>query len=390
MTYSTIKNSNDGFDGFHLKGLFQDSFDQAHTSIYDSEYAFYEKDIFSKIEKKFPTAKKNTTRIAINGNNDIVDDEVIYSIDNEHESILIAIKCYWKYNEFGIDEDDEETETEDISRLNARIICLTNFNDEVSRENFEKFFTKILSKDKKVKKEKRELNIICVSQMDGAYLKPVKTKKSEISIEDNYNDDFKEVSDHIVDQLNKQDNNGIVLLHSAPGCGKSFYMRYLTTVIKNKKLIYFPPDMTHRLADPEFMSLFFDHPNSVLFIEDAENALQKREGGSNQAVSNLLNNSDGLLADALRLQIVCTFNCPLSNVDPALLRPGRLIAEYKFDNLSKNKSSSLIKKIYSAESEHYLNYDGQPKSLAEIYNLHTKKYATEKNKQESIGFKRGY
>ena len=43
-------------------------------------------------------------------------------------------------------------------------------------------------------------------------------------------------------------------------------------------------------------------------------------------MSDLLNISDGLLADFLHVQVICTFNHPLSMVDSALLRKGRLIA----------------------------------------------------------------
>ncbi|CAF4653286.1 unnamed protein product, partial [Rotaria magnacalcarata] len=69
--------------------------------------------------------------------------------------------------------------------------------------------------------------------------------------------------------------------------------------------------------------------NSLLIIEDAEGSLSRLRT-SNQSVANLLNLSDGLLSDGIQVQILATFNSPLISLDAALLRPGRLVAQYCF------------------------------------------------------------
>jgi len=46
-----------------------------------------------------------------------------------------------------------------------------------------------------------------------------------------------------------------------------------------------------------------------------------RGSDNREQVSALLNLSDGMLADFLRLQIICTINCSAADIDPALLRP---------------------------------------------------------------------
>jgi hypothetical protein len=91
------------------------------------------------------------------------------------------------------------------------------------------------------------------------------------------------------------------------------------------------------MTKPGFLPFLMQHPNSVLIVEDAENIIRDREQDKflpNQAVANLLNLSDGLLGDAMHQQIICTFNCDVKGVDPALLREGRLVIEHKFDKLS--------------------------------------------------------
>ncbi len=286
------------------------------------------------------------------------------------------------------EEDGEEFRKKDYINPKAKfdmkieILC-----DDQSLKFAQKFVKKFTSREKYHPKKERELNVLCFEESSGVYLRSFKTLEHETSIEDNYNDNFKKVNDEIIERLNNKDDNGIVLLHSDPGCGKTSYIRYLTKKIKHKKLIYMPPDLTSKLSDPSFMNFFMDYPNSILFIEDAENCLLKREtsgGMSSQAVSNMLNNSDGLLGDALKLQIVCTFNCDINLIDPALMRPGRLIAEYKFEKLNKYKAIALAKKLYGDDP--VINTINSDTTLAEIYNLKNEKL-TSKQKPISIGFK---
>jgi hypothetical protein len=109
------------------------------------------------------------------------------------------------------------------------------------------------------------------------------------------------------------------------------------------------------------------HPNSILIIEDAENIIHDRHDvvkSSNQAVSNLLNMSDGLLGDAIHQQIICTFNCDIHNIESALVRDGRLVLEHKFDKLSVEKARRLYEKLGVNNKDEDIR---EPMSLAEIY-----------------------
>ena len=97
--------------------------------------------------------------------------------------------------------------------------------------------------------------------------------------------------------------------------------------------------------NPDFMDLLIDNPNSILIIEDAENIIMDRRISNDSSVSNLLNISDGLLADFLSVQLVCTFNHPVSMVDSALMRKGRLIAKYEFGKLGVAKAQKLSRHL---------------------------------------------
>ena len=105
-----------------------------------------------------------------------------------------------------------------------------------------------------------------------------------------------------------------------------------------------------------------NNPNSVLIIEDAENVIMDRKLSGNASVSNLLNVSDGLLADFLNVQLICTFNNSLTLVDNALLRKGRLIAKYEFRKLGVSKAQKLSNHL---GFEQIIN---RPMTIAEITN----------------------
>lgn len=212
----------------------------------------------------------------------------------------------------------------------------------------------------------------------GLYLKDFKVKKFEISLEDNYNDDFQNIHKLIVNRLNKKEDKGLVLLHGEPGTGKTTYIRYLTSLI-DKKMIYIAPEFAHRIASPSFLPFLIDNPNSILIIEDAENIIEARENSRNMSVSNLLNVADGLLSDCLNIQLICTFNTHISKVDKALLRKGRLIASYEFKALVVDKAQNLSDKIgFTSKINKAMN-------LAEIYNQNDLDFNTA-SKKETLGF----
>ena len=113
-------------------------------------------------------------------------------------------------------------------------------------------------------------------------------------------------------------------------------------------------------------------------IEDAENIVVDREKDGSSPVSALLNISDGLLSDCLNIQIVCSFNTPLSKVDSALLRKGRLIAKYEFTELEIKKAQQLSNKLGFTST---INSD---MTLTAIYNQEDKDFAP--NNKCPIGF----
>lgn len=188
--------------------------------------------------------------------------------------------------------------------------------------------------------------VVATDGRGGLGLKKEKIDDINLDLELNYGKDFLKVYDKIFKGL-KEQKAGLVLLYGPPGTGKTNLIRYLIKQLDNEKtIIYLPSFLMNDLANPEFIGFIRNQKDSILVLEDAEEVLTAREDNSNnQAVSNILNMTGGLLNDSLRIQIIATFNMEKKLIDKALLRPGRLICEHKFGSLKPEEATSLSKKL---------------------------------------------
>jgi hypothetical protein len=164
------------------------------------------------------------------------------------------------------------------------------------------------------------------------------------SIEKCYNDDFVPIHQKIIKLLNKNES-GLYLFHGDPGTGKTTYIKHLSSLIK-RDIIYVPTSFTEYLADPSFLPALLHKKHSVLVIEDAEKALLARDpSDTSSVVSTILNITDGIMANVFNISIIATYNSPRQSIDKALLRKGRLKAEYHFEKLHKDKAQKIAKEI---------------------------------------------
>lgn len=228
------------------------------------------------------------------------------------------------------------------------------------------------------RREPLEINLV-VRNNNRLELKGMEIKKTKLNLDLFYGEEFRETDELIRKRLNKKRDKGIVLLHGLPGSGKTTYLRYLIGKIK-KRVLFLSPSVAEDLMSPHFIELLTSNPDTVVIIEDAENVIMDRKHSPRSAVSNLLNISDGLLADFLNVQLICTFNNSLALIDNALLRKGRLIAKYEFGKLSIAQSQRL--------SDHLGFHTAitKPMTVAEIAGQHEKEQ--KESKTEVIGFRR--
>ena len=194
---------------------------------------------------------------------------------------------------------------------------------------------------------------------------------------DLYNEGFEKVHKNIVESI-KNDKNGLYFLYGKAGTGKTTYIRHLIKECgtNKRKFIYVPTKLFEDFTDPGVLPFLLENKGCIYIIEDCESLVTVDDGIRNESIADLLNMTDGLLADALNIKIICTFNSDYDKIDDALLRPGRCRCKYEFDLLDKTRANKVAKKLNLKKVEKNV-------SLAELFNPDAEKFEEKKKK---IGF----
>ncbi|HEY0677952.1 MAG TPA: AAA family ATPase [Chitinophagaceae bacterium] len=309
-----------------------------------------------------------------------VDGEKTYkAVREKFQNRIKAIHSYTRYNR---GKKQGEFDTSYVVFDNNCIIEFdTNYCMIMHNESVPDFISEVVlvahSHRERRRRKPLEINII-VRNGNQLEFRSMEIKRSKLDLDLFYEDDFKVTDEIIRRRLGRKKDKGIVLLHGLPGTGKTTYLRYLVSRLR-KRVMFLSPDIAGSLVDPEFIQLLINNPDTILIIEDAENIIMDRRSNINSSVSNLLNISDGLLADFLNVQIICTFNSELTMVDSALLRKGRLIAKYEFGKLGIAKAQKLSNHLG------FKNVITRPMTVAEIANQHEVDQKT--SRMERIGFR---
>jgi len=289
-------------------------------------------------------------------------------LDSNQEPAMVLLK-FSPFTEVNHTKDDDD---EDYNE--GGITLYSN----ISNDGFQLLKDSLLKILKK--KPKRENNISLIVQTRHGYdTQTFDLPKQKLDLEHNYGSSFLPIHDKILKTLNQKKGKGLVLLHGEPGTGKTHYLKYLASKIKDKKVMFVPPYLVDFITSPEMTPFLIENSDSILFIEDAERVITDRDANGANGVSNILNLTDGILGDILNIQIVATFNMDRKKIDTALLRKGRLIAEHKFDKLKVDDVNKLIKHL---GIDHVATDD---MTLTEIYNLQEVEYKAVDTKRK-IGF----
>ncbi len=309
----------------------------------------------------------------------------------------IFVREYYGHNNYGASEVWEKRAGGSITLINISNVIRKwtskvkkSFKDSIGVDVqlysndestlYSELVDKIIELGKRRKHESN--NIALVIQTPRGYdTTTFELPEQKLDIELGYGKAFKPVHEKIIHTLNQKNGKGLVLLHGTPGTGKTHYLKYIASKIKDKRVLFIPPFLADFITSPEMTPFLIQNSNSILFIEDAERVITDRNNGGANGVSNILNITDGILSDILKIQIVATFNMDKAKIDSALLRKGRLIAEHKFDALPIDDANNLLKHL----GKDYVTT--KPMTLTEIYNIGEEEYKSE-DKYSPIGFNR--
>lgn len=196
-----------------------------------------------------------------------------------------------------------------------------------------------------------------------------KVRTGELKL--HYGDDFLDWHVGFIARL-KTTTSGLTVFQGLPGTGKTSYIRHLIGELRQSHRTYVVATSSFELLTSPACVDFWLGENEqrpelhkLVVVEDAESLIAARGLDNAEPLSSLLNAADGLLADYLKVHLICTVNTRIDKLDPAIVRPGRLIASREFRRLTPPEAQ----RIAAARGLALRQQDDY--SLAEIYNHHS-------------------
>jgi ATP-dependent 26S proteasome regulatory subunit len=175
-----------------------------------------------------------------------------------------------------------------------------------------------------------------------------------------------------------ESNASILLLIGPPGTGKTTFIRGLLQHTNSSAIVSYDANILEK--DYVFAD-FIEGDKSVLVLEDADMFLKSRKEG-NTMMHKFLNVGDGLVTTRNK-KLVFSTNLPsISDIDPALVRPGRCYDILHFGELNQTEAETLAKKTGVK-----LNGKRDKWSIADVFfNENTNKVKNIKNIERKMGF----
>jgi SpoVK/Ycf46/Vps4 family AAA+-type ATPase len=181
----------------------------------------------------------------------------------------------------------------------------------------------------------------------------------------------------------------ILVTFGPPGTGKTSFIRDLICEMNLNAFISY--DMKVLTSDSTFVRYLTDSIFDAIIIEDADELLTSARGDSNKIIAKILNISDGLIKLPRKKLIFSTNLSKVSDIDSAIIRPGRCFDVMEFRTLDKPEAEAVCVKL---GIDLPVKNEGQKYTLAELFHDKNMKTSTDpfithhadKIKKNTMGF----
>lgn len=172
----------------------------------------------------------------------------------------------------------------------------------------------------------------------------------------------------------------ILLLIGPPGTGKTTFIRGMLQHTESSAIVSYDASVLEK--DYVFAN-FIEGDKAMMVLEDADMFLKARKDG-NTMMHRFLNVGDGLVTTRNKKLIFSTNLPSISDIDPALIRPGRCYDILSFEELNQEQAEKLAERVGVTLGEKREKW-----SIADVFfnvNTHQFKNKNIKSVERKMGF----